>query len=618
MPLTRLKVNINHLDKKLLDGLIECKDVFNLDFCDEGIKLTAQKGDKLSVDRDNNALRITYAKVNQFFRGLTVFLSQAQESFHYSETPRFDTLAVMVDNSRNAVLKVESVKTLLKYMAAFGYNQLQLYLEDTFEIEGEPYFGYGRGRFTQEELREIDRYAETLGIEAVPCVQTLAHFNAITRWRSYADFIDVNDILLVDDERTYQLIDKIFATMRKCFKSDRINIGMDEAHMVGLGKFLDRFGYQNRYDIMLRHLNRVVEIAKKYNYQPMMWSDMFFKLATGGYYNEGEVPKEIRDKIPPEVALVYWQYYRTDEEIYNTMLEKHLKFNNKTIFAGGAMSWMGFCPFNGISLKTAQASLNSCIRHGVKDAIITVWGDNGAECPVFSVLPALFYNAEIAYGNNDLNTADKRFKSLIGVGLDEFMTLDLPNQITSNPDDLINPCKYLLYNDVFMGILDSTIIEGVSKKYQEYAQRLESVNCPQFDCLFKTAKSLCDVLSLKAELGVWTRRAYKEKDKQKLSALLNDYYYPLTEKLDVFYQNFKNQWMRFNKPHGFDVQDIRLGGLKQRILSCAERLEKYIRGEIEKIDELEGEILDYHEGSQPKTNGCRLNNYILNATVNVF
>ena len=46
-------------------------------------------------------------------------------------------------------------------------------------------------------------------------------------------------------------------------------------------------------------------------------------------------------------------------------------------------------------------------------------------------------------------------------------------------------------------------------------------------------------------------------------------------------------------PHGFEVQDIRLGGLIQRIKHCRKRLEAYLRGEEEILPELEEVLLDF-------------------------
>jgi N-acetyl-beta-hexosaminidase len=161
-----------------------------------------------------------------------------------------------------------------------------LYTEDTYEIEGEPYFGYLRGRYSHDELKEIDCYAASKGIELIPCIQTLAHLNAIFRWTTYAEINDCNDILLLEDEKTYQLIDKMFETLSECFTSRIVNVGMDEAHMMGLGKYLDKHGYQNRHQIFLKHLDRVVEISTKYGFKPIMWSDMFYRMACKGEYYE--------------------------------------------------------------------------------------------------------------------------------------------------------------------------------------------------------------------------------------------------------------------------------------------------------------------------------------------
>ena len=62
----------------------------------------------------------------------------------------------MLDCSRNAVMKPEAVKKFIDYLAKMGYNMLELYTEDTYRPEGEPYFGYLRGGYTGAEIREID------------------------------------------------------------------------------------------------------------------------------------------------------------------------------------------------------------------------------------------------------------------------------------------------------------------------------------------------------------------------------------------------------------------------------------------------------------------------------
>ncbi|MBQ0125366.1 MAG: family 20 glycosylhydrolase, partial [Clostridiales bacterium] len=189
----------------------------------------------------------------------------------------FDSFGVMLDCSRNAVPNVPELKKFIGIISKMGYNFVMLYTEDTYEVENEPYFGYMRGRYSAKEIRDIDAYCKKLGVELIPCVQTLAHFNAIFRWDAYDDVHDIDDVMLADSDRTYEIIENIFKSLSKEFSSRRVHIGMDEAHKVGLGKYLDIHGYQNRYELLMRHLNKVCDIAKKYGFEPMMWDDMFFR-----------------------------------------------------------------------------------------------------------------------------------------------------------------------------------------------------------------------------------------------------------------------------------------------------------------------------------------------------
>ena len=61
--------------------------------------------------------------------------------------------------------------------------------------------------------------------------------------------------------------------------------------------------------------------------------------------------------------------------------------------------------------------------------------------------------------------------------------------------------------------------------------------------------------------------------------------------LDLFYEAFREQWYKENKPHGFEVQDARLGGLKQRLLNSRRILKEYAEGKLSSIPELEEEVL---------------------------
>lgn len=512
----------------------------------------------------------------------------------------FRRFGTMLDCSRNAVPNAESLRKWIDITAELGYNTLLLYTEDTYEVDDNPYFGYMRGRFTQRELKEADSYARSRGMELIPCIQTLAHLNAAVRWPAYAAHVDTGDILLAGDPAVYELIDRMFAGIARCFSSRIINVGMDEAHMIGRGRYYDLHGDSDRFEILLEHLKKVADIGRKYGFTLCMWSDMFFRLAAGGdYYNNSvEIKDSISSRIPDNVRLIYWDYYSQDPEHYDKMLAAHERIGQDVWFAGGLWTWTGVAPHNGFSIKATSAALKSCMKRGVRDVFLTMWGDNGGECSRFAVLPALFYAAQIAAGNTDEADIKARFKEKFGISFDSFMLLDLPQAPGYSDSSITNPDKYLLYNDCFTGLFDSALTGEESEGYAACARRLGRLGKhPEWGYLFETEQALCEVLAVKAGLGAKTRRVYSGRNREELGALIDDYN-RLLKKLKVFHKAFRKQWFAENKPHGFDVQDIRLGGLAARLESCRDRLVQLRDGSIEAIPELEETQLDVLGGGE--------------------
>ncbi len=504
-------------------------------------------------------------------------------------------LALMLDCSRNAVMNVPSVKKFLDYMSAMGYNMLQLYTEDTYEIEGEPYFGYMRGRYTKEELKELDAYAASLGIELVPCIQTLAHLGAITRWSKYSPITDTSDILLAGDEGTYALVEKMFATLEECYTSRRVHIGMDEAYMVGLGKYLKQHGFRNRTDILLEHLRRVCEIAAAHGFTPMMWSDMVFSLAGGNGYVPTEFPREVLDKFPSELGMVYWDYYHLNEDRYEGMLNCHKQFPGEVWFAGGLWTWRGISPCNRFAMKATEAAMAACRATDTGNFLMTLWGDDGGECSYFSILPTMLYTAEAFRGNTDLESIKEKFFRLTGENWDDMMALENANLLETHPE--VKPyAKEFLYNDPIIGLLDDSVRQGDNAKYAAHAKQLDALaeKNTSMAHLYRLHAALCHVLEIKAELGVTTRALYRAGDKAGILRLAEEDYAIAKERIRVLWEEFHKVWFLDNKPFGFEVQDLRLGGLQLRLESCALRLKAWAKGEIDKIDELEQEVLPYH------------------------
>ena len=588
----------------------------------ENVTVKAQPGTENFVRFEAGILDIVYKEKVYIFRSVGHLAASGGRPFAYRENLSFRSLGTMIDCSRNGVYTLTSLKKFIRYLALCGYNRLQLYTEDTYRIDGEPYFGYLRGAYTKSEWKELDIYAASYGIELVPCIQTLAHLEQIFRWKPYAEINDVNDILLVDDERTYRLIDKMFATVSECFSSRTVNIGMDEAFMLGLGQYHRLHGKTDRMELMLRHLHRVSEMAEKYGLRCAMWSDMFYRLAFGGYYDENarEFPFDC-SSIPQNVSLIYWDYYSKSQEHYEKILEQHRHLSENIWFAGAFWTFLGFLPNNTFSIEAAKASVRACRNQGVSDVFFAMWGDFGAECSIFSVLPSVVYAAEFAYGNEDLPNAERRFFVLSGVTAEAFLALEQADKI-GNPTgaDLTDPSKYMLYNDCFAGVLDTMVTVADGREYGVLAERLKPyISHRIWGNLFRCVYALTRVMEYKVTIGIRTRALYRAGKKEELRDFAERDYKILIGRLQEFYSAFSELWHAEKKAYGFEITNYRLGGLISRVKYCQSRLADYCDGKIERIDELEEDLLDYFgEGEKYTKRLGYINEFQKIASVNKF
>ena len=604
--------------QKVFDAIFEEINFKFPNYCvfnksDSGLKIESAKG----------FLRVCYNNNAQLLRaGLIVKANGLDLEYTIEEQPRFDNLCFMVDCSRNSVKNVESVKKLIRNLAMLGYNSLMLYTEDVYEVKIEKLFGYLRGKYTIDELKDLDSYAVSLGIELIPCIQTLAHLNQLSRYSNRYIPFDCSDILLVNNDRTHQLIENIFSTLRECFTTNRIHIGMDEAGMLGRGRYLAINGYKDRVTILKEHLSRVCEIAEKYDFEPIIWSDMFRnEFNCDKYKNKDgkvEIPKEVIDSIPKNLSLCYWDYHGLTKEYFYDGLEMHKQYKNPVWFAGGtAMANRGILPHLQYSFKIAESAITAALEFGVKNLIETMWGDNGGECSVFAVLPALAHYSYTALGCSS-ERLKKEFYALTGHNFDDFIRLDYPQTFCGKyTDDIANPAKYGLYNDVFTGYLDPILNANDKKYFIQACEELKKCKEGQYFYLFKTAYALSDLLYYKYGLGIEIRKAYKEKNNEELRGCLKNLDYCI-RKLEILIRLYRKQWLIENKPHGFEIQEIRLGGLLERLKGCKLRLKDYLNGKIDKIDELDECLIADAVGRVKPNNRCDEYSYMSIASVNSF
>ena len=250
--------------------------------------------------------------------------------------------------------------------------------------------------------------------------------------------------------------------------------------------------------------------------------------------------------------------------------------------------------------------MRSVRRNGVENVIITMWGDNGKECSSFSLLPSLYAVRRFADGVEDLNEIKQEFDEKFGVSFDSLMTLDIPDLLPVRHGEVEMPSKIFLYCDPFTGIFDDRVDALGVIHYGEYAKKLDDVknSAKCYGYIFEALSDLCSVLEKKYDLGVRLRKAYKAGNKADIAEIARQMP-TVIERLDKFYNSFSNLWYTENKPFGFEVQDARIGGLRLRIQACEKRIEDYLKGKIDKIDELEIDILPHRTTADLMYNSYR-------------
>ena len=126
----------------------------------EGVNLTFEKNsdpEVLRVTRRDESFHVSYGRDSIAARGVAYVLSRQE----CDEKILFKTYGILFDCTRGSVMKVDSFKRWLRRLSLMGYNMAMLYTKDAYQVPGEPYFGYMRGAYSKEEMKEVDAYAKS-------------------------------------------------------------------------------------------------------------------------------------------------------------------------------------------------------------------------------------------------------------------------------------------------------------------------------------------------------------------------------------------------------------------------------------------------------------------------
>ncbi len=578
------------------EALSELRENLGIELGEAGIDVTCVPGDELAVESDGKSVTLTWAAPIQFYRAVSL-IPLPLTACSIREKARFQSSGIMFDCSRNAVLKPQALRFFFRKMALMGLNLGMMYTEDTYEVPGQPFFGYKRGRYTYDELKALDDYASLFGIELCPCIQTLGHLKRILHWPAYHHLRDNDEVLLADLDETYELLDQMIHAATAPYRSKRIHLGMDEAYGVGLGAHLARYGYEDPHSVIGRHLSRVLGICDRYGLHAMMWSDMYFHLDGRNYHSPGLPSEKAKAAVDPRITLMYWDYYQPKEEAYADALFKHAQFPAPTVFAGGIWTWIGPAPDYPTTLQNTVSGLTACAKANIPLALATAWGDNGGECNLTAALLGLQLYGELTFRPDyDEDELARRFRRCCHADAQAFLDLSLLNYMPGmkdNPSDPVNACKFMLYQDPLIQLFEAdtagyAMAEHFGSLVTRYARY--ALENPDYALLFDFYTALANALALKCVWHEQAGDAVRSRNREQAAALADGI--PATvEALDTLRVVWRRLWESTNKPNGFEIIEVRMGGIAARMATAGEKMRAFALGQMDTIPELEEQAL---------------------------
>ena len=604
----------------LASGIKEFCEFFGLKEADGGMTVKAEEGGKdLTVCSDGQTAVIKYPKKSAFFYGLSFLPANYKKKFFIKRDYKVKNIGIIRDVSEGAVLNGEGVKTLILCAAALGYDYIGIYLEDLITVKEYPYLGNLRGAYTREQIKNTVDFADMFGMETVPFVQTLAHLSGAFRRDAFYDINDIDDVLLVGNEKTYEFTDALIKTVSENFSSRRINIGMDGSPLMFMGKYLDEHGFaKDKTEVFMKHVERIVKICDKYGLNPEMWSDVFLSGRMAGEKNknagllQSDIDSAKSDKLKAFIAekmtLTFREFNHTEREFYEQKFDEHFKITKNVNFAGSAWTDNGFAPAHTLAEKTLGPAAEVCRARDIQDAAVALMGEGGGECSVFSALSTLvWFSEKIRGGNAGPDVLDPRCRSLFNSTYRQLKATEEADRTApysteeyAKKGKAVNPSKYLLYNDPLVGVMDAHAYEELGRYFDRNAKTLRAAAAAggKFSYIADYLSSLCEILITKADLGNRIRKAYRENDRKYLYEVAENILPDIKKKIKVFYIKYKNGWDKENKSVGFEIMQVRLGGLMQRTESCAAVIKEYLSGETDCIETLEDIKLPVFSGSE--------------------
>lgn len=351
--------------------------------------------------------------LDQLLLGDSETASGRIRAIRIEDSPAYPYRALMLDPARH-FLPVEGVKKYIRTMARYKYNTLQLHLTDDqgwrIEIKSHPRLtavgvfpnpkgdkaGSENGFYTQEEIKDLVRYAAAYNVQLIPEIDMPGHTAALLA--VYPDLrCDIlkdstfiigktdNVMLSAANPEVYRVIDDVIRELGELFPSKTIHLGGDESaikknwakspeHL----RLMQEKGYTKPEQLMNVFFGKVLASVRKYKLKAVLWCELDNIYPPANTY--------LFD-YPKDVTLVTWRNGLTPKCIELTQ-----KAGNPLILAPGEYAYFDYPQYRndlpeynnwGMPTTTLQKTYSLDPTYGlpleqrnqIKGVMGTLWGE---------------------------------------------------------------------------------------------------------------------------------------------------------------------------------------------------------------------------------------------------
>lgn len=283
----------------------------------------------------------------------------------------------VLDISRDRVISLDSLRSLIDSYALVRMNQLILYIEHTFAYEGHRIINEDSSPFTKEEILLIDEYCAQRGIELIINQNSFGHMERFLkhdRYRSLGEnpdgftdpwghFRTVDTTVCPTDENVLDLFTDLYGQIAPLSRSRFFHVGGDEPWGFGEGRSreeCEKRGIENVYADYMNSLNAIVSSLGK---KMMIWADFVMRYPS------------IISKLRKGTVLMQWGYEESHPVDQECAILEASGFPFYVCCGTSAWNSLSGRWYNALAhITKGLASAKSSNAEGF---MITEWGDNG-------------------------------------------------------------------------------------------------------------------------------------------------------------------------------------------------------------------------------------------------